>query len=114
MKSDGLNIQLQPCAAGAFGSSGFDVFIADVRDGAVFPALELTFSPTEEATTVDDRGQISTEVGQEILDALWQAGLRPTGLSAAQPVIEAKDAHIAFAERTVDALVECQRLQRTS
>lgn len=56
---------------------------------------------------LDSIATISKEAAQVLLDDLFSAGIRPSKGRDVTSDLKAKDAHIAFAERTVEALIKC-------
>lgn len=98
-----------------------DLFIWTEKDGKIFGVKKFEVdwenekNPNIAGESLVEAATISKEAAQTLLDDLYAAGIRPSKGRDVTGDIKAKDAHILFAERTVEALIKClPQSQRTS
>jgi hypothetical protein len=97
-----------------------DLFIWAEKDGKIFGVKfqvdwENEKNPAVAGESLGEAATISKETAQTLLDDLYAAGMRPSKGRDVTGDLKAKDAHILFAERTVEALIKClPQSQRTS
>lgn len=90
-----------------------ECFVWVEKDGMVYPAKKLEVdwdsqvNPLLVGSSVSDVFSASKEEAQQMFEDLWEAGYRPSKGRDVTGDLKAKDAHIAFAERTVEGLLQC-------
>ncbi len=91
-----------------------DIYLWAERDGKLFPLkLEIQWdepiNPAVEGSVLNSSLTIEKDQAAQLLDDLFTAGVRPTKGRDVTKEMESKDAHIIFAQRTVEGLIECLR-----
>lgn len=99
-----LTIRAKTPAAPSEGA--IDVFVwHQTPNGDIHPT-EITVD-TNSTATVQSCATLSEAEARQLMDDLWLAGVRPSIVPDIPGVIIAKNAHIAFAEKTATSLIEC-------
>lgn len=94
-------------------SGDIDIFIWTEKDGQLYgvKGLEIDWenpvNPNLSGSAIESFASVSKESAQVLLDDLFAAGIRPSKGRDVTGELKAKDAHIAFAQRTVEALIQC-------
>lgn len=82
---------------------GVDCVLFATRGGQVYPTNITTWDKPAEGATIPDQLSFSQEAAQQVIDDLWDAGIRPTRKPEPPALLAAKEKHI-------DHLYELARL----
>ena len=78
-----------------FMAQTIDLFFRSDIDGRRYAGLPVVFRVVEDGEEVDPTLRLSRDSAQELMDALWSAGLRPTEGSGSAGSLAATERHLA-------------------
>ena len=86
---------IQPWAQYNFMSQTVDIYFGSTISGRRAAALPVVFNEVEAGALIDPALRLTRDSAQELMDALWSAGLRPTEGSGSAGSLAATERHLA-------------------